>query len=201
MKATGCSSGTMSSCLSLDSFISDRTIIDSAAGQRAGLTWGVSAAPGSLITWSLSVGGRLFTGTGDSLSEFWDGKGAGGKTVWPGSYPADLEVGVSGDSCSAREAGNLSVTVEAQPESCGLQIDVGSSVHVASGNLRHSQTLFEFPPSRFPGEFTLTYNSLSSQNDVLGLGWTHTYNLRLRLNNDGSFTLTREDGSRVSRFF
>ncbi len=46
-------------------------------------------------------------------------------------------------------------------------------------------------------EFNLSYNSLSSQNDVLGMGWTHTYNIRLTLNNNGSYTLIEGNGGKT----
>jgi RHS repeat-associated protein len=74
-----------------------------------------------------------------------------------------------------------------------------ADVNVANGNLSYSQTLFRLPNAKFFGEFVLTYNSLSSQNDVLGKGWTHTFNIRLNptVGDSNAYTLTRGDGSKV----
>jgi RHS repeat-associated protein len=74
-----------------------------------------------------------------------------------------------------------------------------ADVNVANGNLSYSQTLFRLPNAKSLGEFVLTYNSVSSQNDVLGKGWTHTFNIRLNptVGDSSAYTLTRGDGSKV----
>src|SRR4030067_2829483 len=52
---------------------------------------------------------------------------------------------------------------------------IGSSANVASGNLYHSQTLFQ--TSNHESAVTLSYNSLDTTIGMLGKGWTHNYNV------------------------
>ena len=60
--------------------------------------------------------------------------------------------------------------------------------------------MFTLPNPKFLGEFNLSYNSLSSQNDVSGMGWTHTYNIKLATNNDGSYTVVGGDGGKIALY-
>ena len=117
MIASGCRPEAISSCLSIESFSAEATPINSSGGQGANLTGVISVAPGGSINWSISVAGRIFTGSGDSLSVFWDGKDAGGKQVLPGIYPANLQVHSSGGSCRAADYKNTSISITAnQPD-------------------------------------------------------------------------------------
>jgi hypothetical protein len=78
-----------------------------------------------------------------------------------------------------------------------MNVDVGSSVNIANGNLYHSQTLFQVANSRPMNEFVLSYNSLDGFSHVLGMGWTHSYNIYFMYNNDGSYSVVGGDGKRL----
>jgi RHS repeat-associated protein len=149
---------------------------------------------------------RTIMGSGDFLSASWDGTDDAGKQVEPGNYTAILGVRTLGGLCGDdSDFKSIPLTVTAiQPTdrtwpSCVAdpKAPAGSTVTLTSGNLSHSQTLFTLPNSKFFKEFSLAYNSLSNQNDVLGVGWTHTFNLRLLANNNGSYTLIEGDGEKT----
>jgi RHS repeat-associated protein len=151
---------------------------------------------------------NVLNGSGNSVSKEWDGKDSSQKQVAAGNYRVSLAARNTGGTCGDDSdfksmAANIIVTAT-QPMAktwpaclANLKVKTESSVNLASGNLSHSQPLFTLPNSKFPREFRLSYNSLSSQDDVLGLGWTHTYNIRLAANNDGSYTLTDGDGEKT----
>jgi YD repeat-containing protein len=156
---------------------------------------------------------NVLNGSGNSVSKQWDGKDLSGKQVAAGKYRVSLAARNTGGTCGGDSdfksaATNISVKATPDPPACradfndygpmpSLEGPCGSTVNYATGNLYHSQTLFSLPNSKFMGEFGLSYTSLSSQNDVLGMGWTHTYNIRLAANNDGSYTLTEGDGRKT----
>ena len=152
------------------------------------------------LNWELNTAGRILQGEGKSVSATWDGKDALGKLVEPGSYGAILSAQTVEKTCSAKETKSIPITVESQPESPSLLACFGSSINIANGNLRHSQTLFPLPSSKLGGDFLLTYNSLDGWNGPLGTGWTHTYHIRLKRNNNDSYTLVEGDGRRISLY-
>ena len=78
---------------------------------------------------------------------------------------------------------------------CQLQHGMGSSANVSSGNLYHSQTLFTMTNSKGLGDFVLSYNSLDSTSEPLGIGWTHNYNVHLTVSGDYA-VVVEGDGKR-----
>ena len=187
--------------------------INLSARQTATLTGTLPGNVGGTINWTITAAGKILsTGSGSpgsSVSASWDGTDALGKQVASGSYDAKLYAGSSGGSCNDSNFKSTSITVTAKkpanPKSCtasqaSLEITADSEINIASGNLYHSQPLFTLPNSKFLGEFNLSYNSLSSQNDVLGMGWTHAYNIGLAVNNDGSYTVVEGDGGNLALY-
>jgi RHS repeat-associated protein len=75
----------------------------------------------------------------------------------------------------------------------------GQPVNCASGDFWHTFTDVDIP-GRGPGlNLTRTYNSLSaSREGIFGYGWVSSYDLRLTPNDDGTVTITAEDGSQVT---
>ncbi len=142
------------------------------------------------------------------MSHPWDGKDSQGKQFEAGTYQVVLAAQTTGGTCgndsdSRPLINNITVTAATQtnsetPMAClfSPKRKGDSEINIANGNLNHSQLLFTLPNSKVMGEFNISYNSLSSQNDVLGQGWTHTYNIRLAANNDGSYTVIEGDGSK-----
>ena len=127
----------------------------------------------------------------------WDGITDNGKLVPPGRYTATMTLRKTGcEDVTSDQDFPVSFTVTFDKRYSLLYIDFASSASVASGNLYHSQTLFNIPNSKILGDFNLSYNSLDGYNGPLGIGWTHTYNINLSENNDDSYTLMEGDGTR-----
>ena len=200
----GCCPVALSACLNIDSFSADALTINLSGGERANFSGNISVDGGGGTSWTITVGGKVIPGSGNSISGYWDGTDSSGKQVAAGSYTAVLEAQATGNNCG-QSVTSIPITVTARQANSDTPIGNlpslkkcgDSAINVASGNLSHFQPLFTLPNSKFLGEFSLSYNSLSSQNDVLGMGWTHTYNIRLVANNDGSYTLTEGDGEKT----
>ena len=60
-----------------------------------------------------------------------------------------------------------------------LNVPIGSSTNVMSGNLFHSQTLFATSGGQLPISIDLNYASLNVYKGALGTGWHHSYELFL----------------------
>ncbi len=169
------------------------TAIDPTTGGSVNITGSITSS--KPVNWALTVAGRTFSGSGSSVLATWDGKDSNGKVVEPGTYPATLTAKTTDGQCS--DSKTIQITVTRNPKTCMLEVTVGSTANVASGNLHHSQSLFTIPNSKLLNDFTLSYNSLDPYNGVLGTGWTHTYNVTLRPNSDGTYTVMQGDGTRV----
>ena len=129
--------------------------------------------------WTVIVSGRkIGEGTGGSVSAFWDGKDISGKVVKPGKHTVTLSVTTDDGQCSAGRDLTLTVKVSGETD-CKLLVDFGSFANLAAGGLHHAQTLFRVPGSRWMPDLTLSYSSTEGCGEVLGTGWTHTYNERL----------------------
>ena len=74
---------------------------------------------------------------------------------------------------------------------------MGSAANLNSGNLYHSQTLFQIQNPRLPIDFTVSYNSNDTSTAPLGRGWTHNYNISITENLDTSLSLKKADGDIV----
>ncbi len=206
----------ITTCIYVNSFSADISTINLSAGQQAVFAGSFTSAPGGTASWAISVKEgapgesgvirKTIAGSGNSVSAFWDGTDDFGKQVAPGNYTAIFGARTTGGTCGGdSDFRSTPITVTESkansdtPLACvvDLKRKINSAVNIASGNLSHSHPLFILPNSKFMGEFNLSYNSLSSQNDVLGIGWTHTYNIRLVANNDGSYTVVEGDGEKT----
>jgi len=198
MKAEGCCPAQLlppdPSCeVKIDTLRVSPLVLDVSSGQRAVVAGEILAQED--VAWTLTVAGRSFRGKGLSVSYAWDGRDSLGKALEPGVYEALLTAQSQDGACQDAKA--VSITVTDQPPSCPLLIDFGSSANVASGNLYHSQRLFFIPNSKLLSDFILSYNSHQGNKVPLGMGWTHSYNVLIKGNNDGSYTLMEGDGSRT----
>ncbi len=183
--------------LQVATFNTDSLTIDPAMGGRLTFAGSIAGDSDKSIDWVVKVAGREVSGRGSSVEALWDGKDSGGKFVEPGTYSATLSAKTAEGTCSASTGDSQSPQVEVQAgeEQCKLLVDFGSKVNIASGNLRHSQRLFQVPNSKLFSDFSLTYNSNDGESNVLGMGWTHSYNIRLKESNDGRYIL-QEGGGR-----
>jgi RHS repeat-associated protein len=178
------------------------TTINPFTGGEIQLIGEIDNGTNSPTLWDLSINKdpseyvNGFNEKGNSVSVRWDGKYAypKDKVVGSGSYTAKLFAHTEDNKCN--DSKEVYFKVEQSETSCSLEITFGSSASVASGNLYHSQTLFAIPNSKILGDFTLSYNSLDGYSGPLGIGWTHTYNINLKENNDGSYSVMEGDGKR-----
>ncbi len=143
----------------------------------------------------MTVAGNTYTGTGASPSFAWDGKDSGGKVVEPGSYSATLTTQTADGKCSDSRTINFEV-VPALDDQCGLLVTFGSSANMASGNLSHSQELFSAGTGSLATSITLYYNSLDGYAGPLGTGWSHSYDIAVKQNGDGSVVFRKGNGGR-----
>jgi len=67
-------------------------------------------------------------------------------------------------------------------------------INLAIGNYIFQRTDFVIPGRGLPFVFQRTYNSSDSYNGPLGYGWTHSYNVFLLENPDGTVKVKYEDG-------
>jgi RHS repeat-associated protein len=175
--------------LSVPTFTGTNTILNPASGGSIGFSANIVEESGQSVSWTLDVLGKTFTGSGNSVSATWDGKLADGTVVKPGSYSATLTATTADGQCTDSKTANFTVT-PAPDGQCGLYVQFGSSAHLASGNLSHSQNLFSSQGGSLPLGLTLYYNSLDPANGALGRGWSHSYSYNLKENSDGSVLIS-----------
>jgi len=70
-------------------------------------------------------------------------------------------------------------------------------VNITNGNMYSTTQDLFIPGKGLPLKFTRTYNSKSFYNELLGYGWTHSYNIFLTENPDGTITEKDEDGTLI----
>ena len=173
--------------LSVTTFSSDKSEFTPGSGQTVSFSVSASETYNNPVTWTVTIADRTIDG-----SVAWDGKGADGKIVSGGTYTATLNAKAGG--CT--DSKTISITVINKPE----EKDVGaetcnttssrSTVNLKSGNYYHSQSVITKPESL---AFSLSYNSLETQDVPLGRGWTHSYNIHLTETSD-HITLKLGDG-------
>ncbi len=77
-----------------------------------------------------------------------------------------------------------------------LNVCFASTSNVSSGNVTHSQLLFTAKGSPLNTAINLIYQSLNIQVGPLGKGWSHSYQVSLTVNSDGSVFYRGGDGER-----
>ncbi len=85
----------------------------------------------------------------------------------------------------------VSVSSGANPNVCTL-----STTNVISGVVDHDQELFTTKGSMQNIAISLLYKSLPAYNGSLGTGWSHSYDISLTLNADGSVILKNGNGDK-----
>lgn len=181
--------------LKVTSFYGSSQTIDPSVGGSMTLTGAIYEKDGKPNTWIINIAGRSYSGNGASASAIWDGKDAKGKIVDPGQYSATLTAQTSDGKCT--DAKTINFTVIPPPDnSCGLDVDFGSSANVASGALTHSQDLFSTKGGALTTSISLYYNSQDPRSASLGTGWSHSYDIFLKTNSDGSLMFHDGNGKR-----
>ena len=72
----------------------------------------------------------------------------------------------------------------------------GSVTNIATGILAHDQDLFTVKGSTLDASISLFYNSLPAYSGSLGSGWSHSYDISLTENSDGSILFREGNGNR-----
>lgn len=182
-----------SSCnLHITNFQGTVTKLDPSSGGNVPFTGNISDDPSKSITWTITLpDGTTTSGSGTAPSATWDGTDANFKVVDPGSYTATLAA--SDGQCNDTQNATVNVQWNAQ---CALDVTLGSSANVASGNLFNSQSLFSTNGTGLAANISLYYNSLDSHSASLGTGWSHSYDISLKQNSNGSVVLHEGSGKR-----
>jgi RHS repeat-associated protein len=176
---------TVSSC-NLQINVQKQTI-ERFIGGDINISGNITDSSGKPITWEIVLpNGIKKEGTGNTGSALWDGKIDG--KIQPGTYTATITAR-SGDTCSKTESVPITICSVSDDNGCSFQVQVGSSAHVANGNLSHSQELFSSKGSALSVAMDLYYNSIDPNNGPLGLSWSHSYDISLKENSDGSVLL------------
>jgi RHS repeat-associated protein len=166
-------------------------------GGNINITGDITDSSGNPITWTIELpNGYKKEGSGPKPSAIWDGKIDG--KIQDGTYQAIISAR-SSDTCSKSENVPIIISPSSDNNSCSFEVQIGSSAHVASGNLSHTQDLFSNKGSALPLAMTLYYNSLDPNNGSLGRSWSHSYDISLTQNSDGSVLL--KEGNWRRRLF
>jgi len=75
-------------------------------------------------------------------------------------------------------------TKDLGPDPDDTEKESGDPVNIVNGNVYVVKTDLSVPAPGMPFEFTRSYNSTSEEDGPLGVGWTHDYDLKLRLPED-----------------
>ena len=81
-----------------------------------------------------------------------------------------------------------------------LEVCTGSSTNVATGVVSHEQELFSTKGAPLSTALRLYYNSLPPYNGPLGLGWSHSYDMSIKEEANGSLVFRDGDGARSFYF-
>jgi hypothetical protein len=158
------------------------------SGGEATIGASVSEGSGKPLTWTLNVAGKIFRGTGSNVNARWDGLDLDGK-VETKTYSGTLYVETVDGECEASET--FTITVR-KTDDCKLRVTVGSAANVASGELTDSLSLF---PVSGSAALSLNYASFDAYNTSLGTGWSHSYEIFLTEQANGSVALREGDAS------
>ena len=133
----------------------------------------------------------VVSGTSTTLSDF----SLGSTYYWHVAGVASTATGPN-SPIYVFTSGTLNKNTES-PLTC-MQAAGCSSINVATGALFHDQGLFTTRGSPLSVAIELFYNSLPSYSGPMGINWSHTYDIKLLENSDGSILLRDGSGGRSS---
>jgi RHS repeat-associated protein len=151
---------------------------------------------GSAIEYSTLLGGSK---GGVSGSIALDGKGnvyVTGST-FSNDFPSLNAIYPSFQGSSDAFIAKISANTLPSTTTYGVSLYTGSAaepVNTATGNYYYQHTDLKLPGRGLPFAFTRTYNDQDSYSGPLGRGWTHSYNVRLTEQADGSAVIKQGDG-------
>jgi RHS repeat-associated protein len=173
--------------ISLNGFTNPESVtITIRAGETLHFFWALS---GCIDNTTLTVAGKTFSNV--SYAD-WTGTDADDHVTEPKTYTAVLTA--SGDCCGA-DTKYINIIVLPPPDSCPFIWKHKSSVNLATGSLLQSEALFAARGGSLAAAISLTYDSLDPRTGPLGPKWSHSYDIGLIPNLDGSVAL-REGNKR-----
>jgi hypothetical protein len=127
LKANGCCPAINSQCMEITNYTASASTINLSSGGKTTFMANLSPKGGGTTTWRLTVGGKVFTGSGNSLNQTWDGTNADNKQVDPGIYMATLIAQTTAGTCGDdSDLKNVQITVNriskvegnSEPDTC-----------------------------------------------------------------------------------
>ncbi len=142
------------------------------------VTFSGSASSSKAFHWDFSIEGQGTSGSGQGNISFqyaWDGTDGSGNPLPAGVYTGRISATDDDGDCGTHDT----VTVRILDPPCTANAPWGSSLNVASGEIRDSLSLFSTQGGAMPLHLALSFRNLSSVQGALGRGWSHAYDLRL----------------------
>lgn len=174
------------SCPEITSFSGSSTSMNAEYGIHIEFNGEINTSSDESASWKLSIvneaGQEVFSkeeNSSEVSNVVWNGLVDG--KVEAGEYSATLSI--CDEGCDSLK--EVRFIINPLKNDCGFNVDFLSSVNIASGNLSHSQNLFNLGET----SFTLSYNSKDNYSGLLSKGWTHSYDINLKEHSDGSVVL------------
>ena len=177
----------------ITSFTGTSGTLDPITGGNITFTGDISDSSGSPVSWTLTVDGRTYTGSGTTVKVTWDGKDGNDKVV-PGTYTATLSA--QADDGQNATPKSLKVTVSPPQKDCMDYVTVGSKANVASGELVNSLDLFSTSGNGPSLGMSLYYSSLDAFDGSLGTGWSDSFDIFVTKDQSGDVVLHQGNGVR-----
>ncbi|RII25980.1 MAG: hypothetical protein CXR30_17610 [Geobacter sp.] len=186
----GISSFTVNSRFFIQNFDSEFDRFNPYGGGVSTFAADLSSDPSGTSTWTISVAGRTYNGSGTPAYFTWDGKNDAGMLVNPGTYTATITATSADGSCTDTKQVSITVEKPVEPVSAtcetSLEFCSGSSTNIGTGSVSHEQVLFTAKGPTSDLSFVLQYNSLDSLSGSLGASWTHNFDIALENGADGA---------------
>lgn len=178
--------------VAINNFAASSTNIAPYTGGYTNFTADISATPSA--TWRLNINSEdVAVGNTTNVSQVWFGKNAQGQLLDPGTYTAILTASDPTGQCT--DSKNIVVTVDKKAlpaaNSCEANtvIPIGSTSDITTGDVSHNLTLFSLKGTPLSTSIELYYNSLNPYTGPLGKSWSHSYDISVTENIDGSILL------------